>query len=370
MTAKLRVLMTADTVGGVWTYAIELARALGGRADISLATMGAPLSPEQQAAAAAAGVHVCESSFRLEWMDNPWNEVAAAGDWLLDLEARLHPRIVHLNNFAHGSLPWRAPVVVVGHSCVCSWWEAVHGRSAPPQWDSYRLAVASGLRAAAVVVAPTSAMLRSLNRLYGPLPDPRVLPNGIDPRNFVPAPKEPFILSAGRLWDDAKNIRRLAEIAPSLPWPVYVAGDCRSPDGRECAVQNVRPLGFIERPQLARWMSRAGIYVLPAKYEPFGLSVLEAALSGCAPVVGDIPSLREVWADAAWYVAPDDAAGLRNALELLIQDEQERNRLAQRARARAALFSLQRMADEYWDLYTELAGIDLKSYRRRCKPMR
>ncbi len=32
---------------------------------------------------------------------------------------------------------------------------------------------------------------------------------------------------------------------------------------------------------------------LPARYEPFGLSVLEAALSGCALVLGDIPSLRE-----------------------------------------------------------------------------
>ena len=66
-----------------------------------------------------------------------------------------------------------------------------------------------------------------------------------------------------------------------------------------------------------RWPSgwpRAAIYALPARYEPFGLSALEAALSGCALVLGDIPSLREVWGDAAVFVPPDDAGGLRDAL--------------------------------------------------------
>ena len=52
-------------------------------------------------------------------------------------------------------------------------------------------------------------------------------------------------------------------------------------------------------------MGRAAIYALPARYEPFGLSILEAALSGCALVIGDIPSLREIWADAALFVPSD-----------------------------------------------------------------
>jgi glycogen synthase len=56
----------------------------------------------------------------------------------------------------------------------------------------------------------------------------------------------------------------------------------------------------------ADWYARASIYALPARYEPFGLSALEAALSGCALILGDIPSLREVWLEAAPYVSPDD----------------------------------------------------------------
>ena len=66
--------------------------------------------------------------------------------------------------------------------------------------------------------------------------------------------------------------------------------------------------GRLTPPQMARVVSRApSIYALPARYEPFGLSVLEAALSGCALVLGDIPSLREIWDGAALFVDPDDA---------------------------------------------------------------
>src|SRR5215211_4050794 len=48
------VLMTTDAIGGVWTYSLELARSLAAhRIHVLLATMGQPLSPEQQAEAAA-----------------------------------------------------------------------------------------------------------------------------------------------------------------------------------------------------------------------------------------------------------------------------------------------------------------------------
>jgi glycogen synthase len=90
---------------------------------------------------------------------------------------------------------------------------------------------------------------------------------------------------------------------------------------------------------------------LPARYEPFGLSALEAALSGCALVLGDIPSLREIWGDAAIFVSPDDATGFARALNNLIADPESRETLSGRARARALQFSPQRMGEEYLDAY-------------------
>src|SRR4051812_34408688 len=129
-----RLLMTADTIGGVWTYALELTRALHSYGvEVSLATMGRPLSVEQrQDANAIENLQIYESSFRLEWMDDPWNDVAEAGQWLLSLEDQIQPELIHLNNYVHASLHWNAPVLVAGHSCVFSWWNAVHGTLPPP----------------------------------------------------------------------------------------------------------------------------------------------------------------------------------------------------------------------------------------------
>lgn len=93
---------------------------------------------------------------------------------------------------------------------------------------------------------------------------------------------------------------------------------------------------------LAQWYAHAAIYALPARYEPFGLSALEAGLSGCALVLGDIPSLREIWGDAALFVPPDDAA-LHAVLMELIGDAAQREQLGWRARA--LQFSAQHMAD-------------------------
>jgi glycogen synthase len=349
----MKVLITADTVGGVWTYALELARALAplGVAP-AVATMGAPLTASQRRE--SAGLDIYESAFKLEWMEDPWDDVARAGDWLLELEARLRPDVVHLNGFVHGALPWRAPLLVVGHSCVLSWWRAVRGGEAPASWDRYRREVATGLLAASAVAAPTRAMLESLRQDYGPLPRCSVILNGRDAAPFPPGPKEPLLFTAGRLWDEAKNLAALEAVAPHLPWPVFVAGENRHPEGgvRESPLQL---LGRLTEEDLAAWLGRAAIYALPARYEPFGLSALEAALAGCALVLGDIPSLREVWGDAALYAPPGDAAALEAALAGLIADEPCRSAMAARARRRALAYTPARMARAYAAVYASLA---------------
>lgn len=364
----MRLLLTADTVGGVWTYAVELARALAPQAtlaphdiEIALATMGAPLTPEQRAEIhPLSHVTVFESPFKLEWMEEPWEDVARAGDWLLDVERCVRPDVVHLNgDFAHGALPWRAPALVVGHSCVLSWWEAVHGEAAPEgDWGRYKHTVTRGLRGAAAVAAPTAALGAALLRHYGPFRgDARIVPNARAAAQFPPGPKEPFILSAGRLWDAAKNVAALSAVAPGLPWPMYVAGEDRHPDGGRARHDNVGFLGRLAPTHLAGWLARAALYALPARYEPFGLSALEAGLAGCALVLGDIPSLREVWGeDAALFVPPDDTAALDAALRRLIADPALREEMAARARRRALEFTPDRMAAGYLEIYGELCA--------------
>jgi glycosyltransferase involved in cell wall biosynthesis len=349
------ILMTADTVGGVWTYALELARALAPHGiKVRLASFGARPSDEQRAEAeAVSNLRLFESSHKLEWMESPWQDVSAAGEWLLDLERMLEPDVIHLNGYAHGALNWRAPALVVAHSCVLSWWKAVKREAAPASWDRYRLEVTRGLQSAGMVIAPTRAMLDAAMEHYGPLPKTTVIPNGRDSSLFNRSHKESFIFAAGRLWDEAKNIASLERVAPRLTWPVYVAGERKRAD-RGTARSTVRTLGQISNSAVAGWLGKASIYALPARYEPFGLSVLEAALSECALVVGDIESLRENWTDAAMFVPPDDPHALKDALEQLIRDATLRKAFAERARFRALELTPDRMAAGYLSAYAEL----------------
>lgn len=349
-----RILMTADAIGGVWTYALELARGLQGHGvEIALATMGAPLTRHQrQEVSLLSNVTVYESTYKLEWMERPWKDVAAAGEWLLELEKMVAPDLVHLNGYAHGALSWRTPLVVVGHSCVFSWWRAVHRQSAPPAWDRYRHAVTAGLGAADVVVAPSHSMLALLKEFYGPLPPSAVIPNGRTAPSFEAKPKEQFVFAAGRIWDAAKNISALEAIAPSLPWPVVVAGDT---DGRAAQPEGasaVRHLGRLSSAEMWSWMSRASIFAAPARYEPFGLCALEAGLAGCALLLGDIPSLRELWEGAALFVAPDSIGSLRDTLQELMSNPSLLAQCSREAREAAARFTTERMIGAYLRAYS------------------
>lgn len=347
--------MTADAVGGVWSYALTLAAALK-TIEVTLAVLGPmPTAAQRTAAAAIPNLDLVEKSGRLEWMDDPWDDVARAEAWLLDVAARWRPDIIHLNGYAHAATAWPAPVVAVAHSCVLSWWQTIHGEPAPAAWNEYRRRVTAGLHAADAVVAPTQAMLTVLRAHYGVRRGSRVIANGCDAARFAPAAKEPFVLAAGRLWDKAKNLATLDRAAARSPWPVYVAGDCRHPDGGIAAPHHARALGALAGTDLATWMGRAAIYALPARYEPFGLSVLEAAHAGCALVLGDIPSLRELWEGAALFVPPTDAEALAGAIGSLIADPKQRHALSVQAQRQARHFSPARMARSYAALYEELA---------------
>jgi glycosyltransferase involved in cell wall biosynthesis len=303
-------------------------------------------------------------------MEDPWRDVNEAGEWLLDLADAFSPDIVHLNGYCHADLPWRRPVVVVAHSCVRSWWRAVHGTDAPASWARYSGEVARGLDAASVVVAPTVAMLEMLRKEYGGPGEASVIPNAIGserrvcPNTFA---KADLVFAAGRLWDEAKNIGALCRVASLLEWPVYVAGENTSPsDGGQEQMDSVHWLGRLPAQLISGWYERAAIYALPARYEPFGLSVLEAAAQGCALVLGDIASLRENWDDAAVFVAPDDGEHLARALRDLIADPSRRQALGARAMRRAAEFTIERMAAAYIDAYAVArSGRDAQGANRR-----
>jgi glycogen synthase len=356
----MKVLMTADAVGGVWTYANELCRALAPHeVEVIVAVMGPPPSAKQrETLQGVSNVRLLHGQWKLEWMQQPWSDVERAGEWLLNIAERECVDVVHLNGYAHAALDWRRPTMVVAHSCVCSWWQAVHGVPAPVEWDRYRRAVANGLAAADLVVSPTHAFLASIRALHGFSSRAAVIHNALAAAPAsVDIEREPMIFACGRAWDEAKNLRVLDQAATDLSWETYVAGERVSPDGRSCELHSMHGLGAISAQKVHAWMSRAAIFAHTALYEPFGLAVLEAAQRGCALVLSDVPTLRELWDGAALFAQACDADAFRSQLQWLIDHPAQRAALSRTAMMRAEEFQPASMANAYQSLYRELIGI-------------
>lgn len=353
--------MTTDAVGGVWQYSERLSRELARRGhEITLAVVGPePSAAQRLDIAATDGIHVAVFPAKLEWMPDSYADTRRTGDWLLMLEDRHRTDVVHINGFCHGALPWRSPTLVVAHSCVRSWWRACHRSDPPPEWDGYVRRVVRGLRAASLVVAPTAAFLAQIEALYGPLGPSRVITNGGDPA-FRPRSKRAYALAIGRIWDRAKNFERLDRIAGRAAWPVVLAGDAVDPTtGAERLPQSARYLGRLPQKTLARWLGHAGIFVHPAIYEPFGLAALEAACAGCALVLADIPTLRELWGGAAVFFDPHADDDLLSTLDALAANAGRRAALAARAQRQARRFGIGRMAAAYEDAYRNLLSVPI-----------
>ena len=345
-----RILITADTVGGVWQYTIDLARELAAEGvSVMIATMG-PLPTDGQRRQLPLGVQLVTSEHALEWSADPWAEVDAAGQWLLSLCSNFHPRLVHLNGYTHADLPWPCPVLVVAHSCVVSWWHAVHRCDPGPEWNQYRQRVRAGLLACDAVVAPSNFMAREITRHYQVAPAKvQVVWNfSSTPAAAAPA-KQPFCLAAGRIWDGAKNFGLLREVARQAFWPIELAGgESVEP------FQPVRLLGHIPYQDLLARMTLASIFLHPAMYEPFGLAVLEAARAGCCLILSDTASARELWDGVALFADARTPSEWVSLLNRIGSDTAECRKWGRAAQQHSLRYSEERFRSSYKSIYREL----------------
>jgi glycosyltransferase involved in cell wall biosynthesis len=357
----MRILITADTLGGVWTYTRELVTGLVRRGvRVTLVSFGEiPSATQSRWMEHLPHLDYRPTAFKLEWMQNSASDLAASAEFLCQLSREVKPDLVHSSQFYYGALPCDVPRLVVAHSDVLSWATAVRGELPEEnEWLCwYRAAVARGLQQADAVVAPSKWMIEQLSHHYGRLPHVSVVYNGRNPALFHPSmhPRDE-IVSVGRLWDVAKNASLL--LREEMPSQVRIIGADRHPEfqGRPLEFAEVRPNVHLEPFQdertLAATFSKAAVYAATSQYEPFGLAPLEAALSGCAIVASDIPTFREIWGNTALYFHNNDARSLSEMLSCVISNPEIRQQYADLAFDRARdRYNADRMVDEYVELY-------------------
>jgi glycosyltransferase involved in cell wall biosynthesis len=297
-------------------------------------------------------------------MQNSEQGIRESAKYLQQLIRETRPDLLHFSQFCYGALECGIPKVVIAHSDVISWWNAVHGSDPPtsPWINWYRTTVSRGIRCADVVIAPSQWMLGVLGEHY---PDPFrrcVIYNGRTARLFRPSdPKKECVLAVGRLWDQAKQIKLL--FARKHAVPVTVAGSVEHPDKDRNSLHDFRLseraqfCGEQEESQLAALYSGCSMYAATSRYEPFGLAPVEAALSKCALIANDIPSFRELWGSSAFYFKRNDPDSLAHAIATFSENPALRRLYAEQAYECARLrFNAIRMIDEYEDLYKTLVG--------------
>ena len=352
----LRLFATADSVGGIWTYALDLAREFGPRGvRTTLAVLGpAPDVSQRNEAAAVEGLSLIETGLPPEWLANTPDAVLAAGRALASLARETRAEIVQLNGSALVvGARFPAPVLGVCHSCVATWWAAVCDGALPDDLAWRAELTGRGIAAANALVAPSAAFADATALAYDVRPS--VVRNG---RRAVlatqPASGAPvrFALTAGRLWDEGKNMATLDRAAAALDLPLLAAGQLSGPNGAVIALRHARALGQLAPNVLAGWLAHRPVFASAALYEPFGLSVLEAAQAGCPLVLSDIPSFRELWEGAALFVPARDAAAI--AAAILRADGPERGRLGEAARVRSRRYSAAAMAEGMLAAYRAL----------------
>jgi glycosyltransferase involved in cell wall biosynthesis len=187
-----------------------------------------------------------------------------------------------------------------------------------------------------------------------------VVPHGIRALPYsAAAVRQPVVLSVGAI-QERKNTARLIDAFETLDsgWRLVLAGSfgygaerIRARIEASPARERISVLGYVSPDDLAAWYSRAAIFAFPSLDEGFGMPVLEAMAAGASVLASNRSAIPEVAGDAALLVDPEDTGALAAALRLLAVNEELRNDLAARGRARAGLFTWERAVGETWRVY-------------------
>lgn len=352
--------------GGIGTYIRELVPRLAKEADVTLFH------------AAFADDPLDDLLHRL-----PRHALAGSARWLYptwDLLGRPPlPEALRSHDIVHAPNPAAIPPAGPGQRLVVT----VHDlafrpfpRLFPPRWLAlYRLGTRRAARRADAILVPSASTARDLVRhekadrarvhvvpLAASLPRSRTDPDETLRRMKV---RHPYVLFVGTL-EPRKNLLRLvrayrhAVAHGGLPHRLVLAG----PLGwqPEALMREIRlggpgevvltgKAGIADLDALYRG---ASLFVYPSLYEGFGLPILEAMARGVPTVTSNVSSMPEVAGDAALQVDPRSVEGIASAIELLLSDLGEAERLARAGLARSEAFTWERTAERTLEIYRSL----------------
>lgn len=223
----------------------------------------------------------------------------------------------------------------------------------------------SALHDAAAIHCTTDEEWRDLESSFG-LQRGFVIPLGVDlPESVDRDPHVPYVLAMSRL-APKKNFEALIDAfvetrtASGKAWRLIIAGSGDDAYQRQLAAQVaarsaddvIQFAGWVSGEQKQQLLSGASLFALPSKHENFGLAVLEAMAAGCPVVISrDVQLADAVQNASAGWTVETDGPSLRLALEQAMSDASMREARGIAARALAARYSWNAVANRLIEMY-------------------
>lgn len=176
--------------------------------------------------------------------------------------------------------------------------------------------------------------------------------------------ESPLIVNVGRLAAQ-KNQQMLVKLLTHMPnVQLAIAGEGELRTALEDEARTLGVLGRVfllgEVPpeEIGNFLSVGDVFVFPSVYEATGLAMVEAMQLGLPVIASDIPGIREVLEEegslSGILVHPEDERGFCQAVKSILEDSNLANTLTSRSKARAKLYCVKQMVDNYEQCFLEL----------------
>ncbi len=155
--------------------------------------------------------------------------------------------------------------------------------------------------------------------------------NGVDCDKFKPkGEKEDLVITVGSILKNRIKLKGLetfvetARFLPEVRFIVIGLSEDTIDYLKTLATSNVETTGFLSQDNLIQYYQRAKVYCQLSYRESFGMSLAEAMLCGCVPVVTNNAALPEVVGDTGFYVPYGDPKGTAGAIKKALNSAGEK----------------------------------------------
>ena len=188
-------------------------------------------------------------------------------------------------------------------------------------------------------------------------------PHAISTKEYRPGPRRPGRKLTRILFVGSPNTRKgvdllaaaLGILEAEFEAEFQIAGSSKEETPK--VIRRVREKGFLGKLRVSRFLEgrdliqkyqKADIFVLPSRFDTYGVVVHEAAACGLPLVVSSHAGASEnlvVHGHNGFVVDPENTRQFAAALQKLLKDKQLRNRMGKRSRVLAVKFDVNKQAD-------------------------